>query len=475
LPIVLSLFLPYLLGLGLFLMPLFPALFEDIPRLTRQEKAGLLALLLVFGVLTDYLLVLVMANIKAALVVGSLLSLAGLVHGLFRLRGKLLQLFNLGWIPWMLVLYLILVYAVPIVLDPVSAWDARSIWFFHGKMIYYNQALSWATGLDKVPERFSHVDYPKLLPVLAGQFAAVAGYWNESLPKGSLLALLVPALLGIFSFFRGVQISFFYLIALFLFGPGEFLWNGYMDGYLALYAGLSLLFWGRWLSGGKIGDLVAGTLLLGGVINLKNEGILFVLALVIALVAMRLLGRDSVKFAFPWRFWTIAAVPGGCFLLWSLKKAAWGLENNLRLGSGSLPLIHEHVGQGAIRLIGKWLMVDGLVGKAAIIFLAALTIARCLRVRLPVSVWFAATTALIYFAGIFCVYLATPADLNWHLSSSASRTMMTVLTALFAATFFTLQELETASDIKESASRAESRPENPAAEKRRIADQLRDL
>src|SRR5262249_35457014 len=112
-----------------------------------------------------------------------------------------------------------------------------------------------------------------------------------------------------------------------------------------------------------------------------------------------------------------------------------------------LPIIYAHIEQGAIRLIGKWLMVDGFVGTAAVIFLATLIMARCLRVRLPVSVWFAATTALLYCAGIFCVYLATPADLHWHLSSSA---MMTVLTALFAATFLTLQELETPSDIKES-------------------------
>jgi len=42
--------------------------------------------------------------------------------------------------------------------------------------------------------RFSHPDYPLLVPILAAQAANLAGFWNEQLPKSALVLLLVPPL-----------------------------------------------------------------------------------------------------------------------------------------------------------------------------------------------------------------------------------------------------------------------------------------
>ena len=52
---------------------------------------------------------------------------------------------------------------VPILSLPLYDWDARSIWFFHGKMIYYAGTLGPEAGWNIQTPQFSHVDYPKLV------------------------------------------------------------------------------------------------------------------------------------------------------------------------------------------------------------------------------------------------------------------------------------------------------------------------
>lgn len=482
----LSLAIPYFLGLGMLVAVVVPGLLDEAVRLPRRERGALPALFLAAGILIDYLLVLAIGNLHAASAVGALLAVAGAGFVVLKLRGKVLHLLALGRVAWVLIPYLALLYGIPIFLDPLAAGDARSIWFFHGKMIYYSGGLTPATGLATAPVAFSHVDYPKLVGVIAAQFAMVAGYWNEFLPKGSLAVLLLPPLLGVVSFFRGVRISAVYLVSVLFFGAGWTLWNGYMDGYLALYAAVSLLFWGRWLTSGSAIDLCGGVLMLGMVMNLKNEGVLFALALATALLGTLFIrdlsggdrgsgtgdrelsggDRDSEsgrhksvtfdnvgqhQFLFHLLHWS--PVPGPRFLVapllpllcvavWAVKKSAWGLENDLRLGAGSLPIIVTHLRDGGAAVIGNALIVNALVGKAAIIAAGAAAAAAAFRVRIPAGFWLAVVTGFIYFTGMFCVYLATPADLQWHLSTSADRTMMTVLAALFAGTFLVMLEIE---------------------------------
>lgn len=474
----LSLPLPYLFCLGLLLAIVLPGLLDEGSNLPRRHRAALPALFLAAGILIDYLLVLVIGDLTTASAVGAALAVAGVGRAVAKLRRRVLDLFSFGWMGWLVILYLAILYAVPIFLDPLHAGDARSIWFFHGKMIYYAGGLTAATGLDTAPVLFSHVDYPKLVGVLAAQTAMLAGFWNEFLPKGSLAVLLLPPLLGVASFFRGIRISAIFLVALLFFGAGWHLWNGYMDGYLALYAAVALLFLGRWLDAGSRIDLAAGILFLGVAMNLKNEGLLVALS-VAAAMAVRYSGlvirkqsggnrglsggdqgqgigdRDSATVALTARDSLVSRVPNHesritsllllpllCIAAWSVRKSAWGLENDLKLGAGSIPIVARHLHDGAVAMIGRSLLLDALVGKAAIIAAGAAAAAAAFRVRVPAGFWLAVGTGAIYFTGMFCVYLATPVDLQWHLSTSAGRTMMTVLGAMFAGSFLVLKEIE---------------------------------
>lgn len=453
-----SFFLPYLLGLGLLLVLISPESFNP-PFGSGRDRARLLALFLVFGLVVDYLLVLVLESLRLSLITGAVLSLTGMAMAARRFGKGIFSLLNIGWVRWSILAYVTLLYAVPILYDPLSAGDARSIWFFHGKMIYFNGALNGSAGwADKVVE-FSHVDYPKLVGIIAAQCSTLAGYWNEYLPKASLLLFLVPALLGLLSFLDRNWISFIFLMVLFVFSLGWLLWDGYMDGYLALHAGVAALFLGRWLESRERADLLTGAVFLGVAGNLKNEGILFVLSILASFAILSVIPRQEARaggLSVPKRwFWLPVAVPTAAYLIWTGKKLAWGLKNDLQLGSGSIGKISARISDGSFQMIGRSLVRDALVGKAALLFLLVLVVARTAHARVPAACRLALLTGFIYFSGMFLIYLATPADLGWHLQTSARRTMLPVLLMLFAAVFLLLRGVEGVMGIERKHTRTE--------------------
>src|SRR2546429_3772578 len=179
--------------------------------------------------------------------------------------------------------YILAVYYLKVFSEPLEHWDARSIWFLHAKMIWIKGALTRSAGWSHPSLAFSHPDYPKLVPAIAAQLGYVKGYWNDFFPKGSLVVMLVPLTLWVFSFCQK-RLSFILLVLMFFFSLDGWLSNGYMDGYLALYCGMALLLFGRYLSERRDTDLYSGMCALGIAANLKNEGLLFGLCLSMALL-----------------------------------------------------------------------------------------------------------------------------------------------------------------------------------------------
>lgn len=73
----------------------------------------------------------------------------------------------------------LLLYYFTILIDPLEDWDARSIWFFHAKMIAAAESIGLRAGWGHPSLRFSHSDSPNLIPALAAQLSHLLGYWNE--------------------------------------------------------------------------------------------------------------------------------------------------------------------------------------------------------------------------------------------------------------------------------------------------------
>jgi len=454
LPAAISLAPLYLFGIGLVAAaPLLEALATAPGAREPAQRWANIAGLFAIGILTNYLLVLLLGSLPVALAVGSILAVVGLALGVrTRIRSRAAERSpgntseSWLWVFALLVATIVFLYAVLILTLPLTHWDARSIWFFQAKIIYFAGALTsdspWSTL------EFAHGDYPKLLPTLAAQVAAVAGFWNETLPKSALLALLVPAALGAISF-ANRPVSAAFLIAMLFFPTYSVLWNGYADGYLALYSVLCVLALGRWIEQRNPGDLLLGLAALGIAASLKNEGLYFLLCAAVgsAIAATTARGNsgahtDSRPSGLPAVAW-IAAVSLAGPLTWGITKRAWGLTNDLGLSDETIAIIWGRLSEpdALTSILNALFQTFELVG--AIVPLAlALVAATLFRVRIPTAFWLAFTTAALYLAGIIGVYLATPYELAWHLETSAGRTVLPIFAIFSGATFLLLDVIE---------------------------------
>ena len=289
--IALSLAFPYMFGLGcLVLVPYYRR--YVILQQTKDDANRAIATLLMAGILLNHLLVSIMGRLDRSMLLGSSLSCAGFWLAFRARRSDLKMVGPLNRLAILLVLCFAVLYAVPVLSDPISSWDARSIWFFHAKMIYYNQAFSPAAGWNIPSVQFSHVDYPKLVPIMAAQFTFAAGYWN-----------------------------------------------GYMDGYMALYAALSALFLGRWLDDNDPLDMIAGITCLGIIGNLKNEGLLYILTITACIAAIMYVRRKNapalarhMRSAWPLILFIALGIS-----LWYGLKWKWGISSDNFIQLNQIP------------------------------------------------------------------------------------------------------------------------------------------
>ena len=111
-----------------------------------------------------------------------------------------------------------------------DSWDARSIWVFKTKQIFYENSILFSK--DNYAQ-FSHPDYPNLAPAFSSAFVSLIGYWNEIFPKLGFTLMFIPSLILISRFF---DTNKFLLILIFtIFVIGKYFVNGELDGLIAIY------------------------------------------------------------------------------------------------------------------------------------------------------------------------------------------------------------------------------------------------
>jgi hypothetical protein len=375
------------------------------------------------------------------------LAAAALTWALALHRATLLNVLTMGWARWLLAAVLLLLFTGPILFEPLQDWDARSVWFFSAKRIFFGGGLGAGAGDWTLPAYgFSHADYPKLLPLLGAQFADAWGLWNEYVPKASLLVLLAPVVVGLLGLPRRIGLSLLFLAGVLLLSTRQFLWNGYADTYLCLYAVLSMAYLARFLASAAPLDLALACAFMGVAANLKNEGALLAISIVFCLCVWLVCSRRA-RAALRWRswpagIWIALALPWIGFAGWALMKHQWQLANDLQLGVGSLLRAWQRVVEGQLGPVAKALFLRTDAGKSAALLLASAALAWALRCRVPATAWFPAAVASLYSAGMFIVYLATPHDVAWHLATSAERTMLLAAFGFLGSTFLVLETLE---------------------------------
>lgn len=443
--IALSLFIPYFLGLGLLVQSAAPVSLQNVPK-SNQEAARFLSFTILLGISLNHMLMLLLHNLEMSLIVGVILSIIGFLYSIFITRHSFGRYFRLGLYTWAAVVLTIIIFFI-VIMKTQLGWDAQYIWFFHGKMIYYNNGLYQAAGWSNPAYQFTHVDYPKLIAILAAQFAYLFGSWNDYLPRISLLVLLVPAVLGIVSFLEKFNISFVFLYLVVFFSLNEYTTNGYMDAYLAIYVSLSLLFLWRWNRTDVLDDFLSAFAFIAIIPLMKNEGMLYLLSIVITFLIFHLVFKDK-------RHLIHAAARSNVFrymssvlflniILWSWIKYSWDLKNDLNLGFESIKLIISRISDGSVFFVLKTMITNVNICVSIIILLFAVLISLRSGIFDYKDVLFSTTVTSVYFVGLFLIYMSTPHNLFWHLNSSAYRTMMPVNMSIITVTYIVLTTIDT--------------------------------
>lgn len=410
-------------------------------------------LMLICGLIINYGIILCLQLLLPGLVAGGVISLFGITCFavyFFRYHYHAHHAFtSISLIKCTGIFIICLIFLGPIVAIPLCAWDARSIWFFHAKMIYVAGSIGQSAGWQDPSIVFSHTDYPILVPSLAAQVAYVMGFWNEYIPKISLLFMLIPAVTWLFTFARR-SFSFIFLLFLFPFCFSEQIWNGFMDGYLALYFSIALLLLGRYINSSQPIDLISSSCCLIFLLYIKNEGALAALAGFIPIILMYIFKNKSLSakniFLINWKYYFACLLALLPFVLWSSYKQHWNLSNDLELGTvqsisnfikrstdGSAKLIFQSMYSQikfALLLLG-FLYLDSIAWKKPFV-----------KESLP-----ALMAASIYFLGIMAIYFLTPHDLVWHLTNSADRVMLSFNGSVFVGSYYILNKIENTANL----------------------------
>lgn len=304
---------------------------------------------------------------------------------------------------------------------PVSEWDARSIWFYHAKRIFYAQSLY--AQLDNYPS-WNHNDYPTMVPAIAASVAKSLGYWNEILPRTSVVICCTPALFLAAYLFRSFAFLCLWISAL-LWVCGGYMLIGYMDSLIATYFAISCvliaksyLLLGETNSPEKHIEMrnlwLATSACLLHLLLLKNEGGILS-AIVLATLTPSLIKRPSL-------LWIPGLALAFYVVMWQYPVIQAHIKNDL-VSHGGL------VARGMARLQSQkdpLLIFNALRLQTDLFHKAffAMALGVLLHWRRFKCVAPALLAASMYMGVIFMVYLTTYQDLEWHLATSVDRVVL---------------------------------------------------
>ncbi len=313
---------------------------------------------------------------------------------------------------------------------PLSGWDARSIWFFHAKAIWFDGGVSrhFFANSNFV---WSHTDYPLLLPVQGAVVCFLRGEWSEMTAKAILFLNFVAYLhlLHRVLIMRGWHSLSAWALSLAVMQVAAL---AYVDGYADNHYAMPLMLAAMLIFQERGCGLSLAVLLATFAINIKNEAIFYVVAGVpISLIYMWQRRPMLPDIDAEGRRSFFVALPGiVAYVLWGYYKFILDIHGDLHLASRlfapiqslqliwhRLPLIFEYVFQSP-----RAVHLGELLG---ICFLLAiwhsLSSARAKRSAFSVAdilLW-------IYFSMvcgmIVTVYGITPYNLQWHLATSLER------------------------------------------------------
>jgi hypothetical protein len=315
--------------------------------------------------------------------------------------------------------------------NPLTKWDARSIWLFHAHRLWEHGHLVAAEVVGPWV-RFSHPDYPLFLPAWMSHFASLADGFDERLAGigASLLGLTLLSILArLLAARTGPRVAALLTLGLLL-ELDHVLLSGYGDAPLVLLLAI------EFLALTTRGERGLGLLAAACASLVKLEGLpLAALVLVVALAP------DALRPVRRWAWALLAFVPAVVHVLWT---RGIGLESVDR-GRGVaevLAELPERLGQAldeAPQLLTEpgYTQVRALLAlglAAGLLVPLVLLVARPTDVRAVVKAWVAAGLAT---AAAFLAMTVTPDPVPWLVDTALDRLLLhgsvLALLALFLA------------------------------------------
>jgi hypothetical protein len=348
------------------------------------------------------------------------------VGGITRIRSPL-QAWQLG------ILALAAVILFGILFTGIDAWSARSIWYFQAKILHHTGSLispDWHNSYY----HFTNANYPKLYPVVVAFLMSPWSAWNEYLPKWSLIVFFIPLISTLFSL-RLKPATTFLLFLAFVGIPGSSMWDGNPDGYLAAFFALGVLSFAQFQKTSEKIYLLQTLLLLGVVINLKQEGLALIVCFTVAVTFFNPSGRMFFTDRNVTKF---TLVPIAAYIFWSLRKMELNFSNYISANQSWFERMGERIMdvRPFIQVVKYTAIAHFDILIFAILLTAyfhlphfknSLTKPKWLRRE---NMWILITAGM-YFAFLFIVYLGMPFDLQWYAESvlilSAASVKCTIL------------------------------------------------
>jgi len=316
---------------------------------------------------------------------------------------------------------------------PTFEWDPRSIWLFHAKRIFYDQSIF--SIMDNYAE-FSHNEYPNLVPAFASSLAVLVGHWNEVFPKLSFLLMFLPPLILTYAFLKDTQYLIF--LSIVFFTIGKFLFNGWADGLVAIYFGLSaflmyLLFIidTNFLKNRLLFYLLAFCFFVSLTL-IKNEGIALLFILFTTTFLIKLYKGELRKVISKLAYLSISFLP---IILWQLFCYSKGIGNDYINTNTLLNLLPRLNDINNYKLISYFLFLNEKFFIALIFFLVSFWVKPNKELFSFVSI-----VIIMYIFILFFIYLSTPYDFYWQLNSTAARLIRSLS---FLLAFFGLYNFRT--------------------------------
>lgn len=328
------------------------------------------------------------------------------------------------WLPWavsgaLALRYLALYYSG----EPHGEWDACMIWNLRARFLY-RPSPDWRDAFTPI---IAHTDYPVFLP------ASVARCWlyvgNDSTLVPFALALLMIGLTA------GLLVSGLNLLRRGGQGwlAGTVFFSSYTYVYAARqqYADVPLAFFflaaaaafslhDRTGRASAFWPALAGALA-GFAAWTKNEGLLFLAAIVLTRLVVAVRDRRGGRTARELAWFAAGLAPAGSTLLYFKTQLAPPNDLVAAQGASTLDRIvdlarHEQV----LRTVANdvWEVAPYM---AAILALYALLVGRPPRAHRAPGVLTPAFVLALLAIGYYLVYVTTPYDLAWHLRTSSSR------------------------------------------------------